>query len=214
MMAMTAHEVRMFGRRAAWPALLLLHALAAALFVGAWGPTGGIPLWRASALDQFVFVERLAAAMFVTWVGTSVLTDDQTGSRSLTDWAALTGRNARAVFQSRILASVVLTLVLVTTGAPGFVAAAESSAAAAGVALTQVAAVYGFALLCLGVTAVIALALRDRVAIWCVAMIVCLVAAAATRSLETTILRAAVPAAAGLLMLVIAPAIMREKAPA
>ena len=210
MIKLALHEARMIGRRAIWPAALILHAAAAAMFVGIWGPTGGVPLWQASLLEQLGAMDRLATAVLLTWLSTFVLADDA-GARRLADWSALTGLPAASVLHARIAAMAALTLVFIAVAAPAFVAAGETAAAAPGEVVAHAAMALGFAVFSVGVTAAASVALRDRVAVWCSAMTVCLIAALGVRILPTDLARAITPAIAGLLMLAAAPAGLRSR---
>jgi len=122
MISLVLHETRLIGRRAAWPAALVLHAAAASMFVSLWGPTGGVPLWAASVLQQLAAMDRLAAAVLLTWLTTFVLADDADGRRSVVDWSALTGRSTRSVFRARIATVFFAALVFVSVTLPAFFA--------------------------------------------------------------------------------------------
>ena len=210
MIALARHEIRMIGRRAIWPAALILHAAAAALFVGVWGPTGGVPLWQASLLAQLSSMDRLATAVLLTWLATFVLTDDA-GARRLMDWSALTGVPAASVLRARIWAVTALALVFIAVAGPAFVAAGETAAATSGDIAAHVGSALGFAVFATGITAAASVALRNRVAVWCTAMAVCLIAALGVRMLPTDLMRAVTPALAGLAMLAMAPSALRSR---
>ena len=206
MMSLAIHECRMLGRRAVWPAALVVHAAAASMFVAIWGPSGGVSLWEATVLQQLSAVDRLATAVLLTWLSTFVCSDDEGGARSVLDWSALAARSPQTVFRARIAAIAVLGLIFMSTALPAFVAAGEVSAAPMREVAGQIAAAFGFACLCLGVTSVASVLVHDRVAVWCSAMALCLLAAVGVRLLDTTLLRAAVPAIMGVVLLALAPA--------
>ncbi|TAK15264.1 MAG: hypothetical protein EPO35_07945 [Acidobacteria bacterium] len=209
MIAVALHEARMIGRRAIWPAVLILHAAATASFVIVWGPTGGVPLWQASLLEQLTAMDRLAAAALLTWLATAVLTDD--GARRLADWSALAGLPTATVFRARITALVTLSLVFIAVAAPAFVAAGEISAATPRDIARHIGMSLGFSALAAGVTAAASVALRDRVGVWCTAMAVCLIAALGVRMLPTDLMRMLAPAIAGLIMLAAVPSMLRSR---
>jgi hypothetical protein len=204
-MSLALHEARLIGRRVVWPASLVLHAAAVSMFVSLWGPTGGVPLWQATVLQQLAAMDRLAAAVLLTWLSTFVLTDDEDGRRNLADWSALTARPAPSIFRARIAAIVCLAIVFVAVTLPAFFAAAELSAAPGTSLAAEIGAAAGFAVLCLGITAIAAIALDVRVGVWITAMSCAAVAAVAIRALDTTVARAVTPALIGALLLVIAP---------
>jgi hypothetical protein len=214
MMSLASHEVRIIGRRAAWPIALAGHAVAMSLFVALWGPTGGIPLWEASLLQQLVVADRIICAVVLTWLVTFILADDEGGGRSLMHWSLLTGKPAVSIFRARVVAAAAITLVFVSTALPVFVAAADISAAPARELTWQIASVAGFACLCAGITAVATAAIGDRVAIWIIAMLLTLLAAAGVQPLDTTVLRAAVPALTGVMLLGLAPSAAKDRRPA
>jgi hypothetical protein len=211
MIALALHEIRIATRGPAWPVALVLNALACSLFVAIWGPTGGVPLWRASPLEQLAAVDRVIAAVVLTWFATHLLADDETGARRLVDWSALTGRSTDWVFRARAIAVAILAAVFTVVGTPAFVAAADLSAVSMGALPQHAAAALGFAALCLGVTAIMTVVTSDRIVIWCTAMIACLIAAVGVRLLDTMLLRAAVPAAIGTMLVVAASASMRSR---
>jgi hypothetical protein len=204
MIALGVHEIRVICRRAVWPAALTLHAFAASVFVALWGPTGGVPLWQASVLQQFAAAERLLLAILLTWLATFVLADDAAAGRSAADWGALTGRRVDAVLRARLAALALLTAVLLAVAMPALVAAGDLSAATRGEIARQLGAAAGFACLCVGVTAIAAVAQRDRVAIWCTAMLCSAAAALGVRWFDTELMRAVVPLGAGAAMLALA----------
>jgi hypothetical protein len=206
MMPLAWQEIRTATRRAAWPVAVFGHAAIAALFVVVWGPTGGVPLWQAPVLQQLAAAERVSTAVVLTWLLTYIVTDEK--DRSLADWSALVGRPAKTVFTARLIATMLLTIVLVAGAAPAFAAAgAEAAASSADVAL-QLSAALSFALFCASITALAAATFKNRVAVWCAAMTTCLVAAVAARFLDTTLLRAVVPAALALVLWSIASGVV------
>lgn len=205
MTALVRYEVWLAARRMSWPAALVLHASATALFVATWGPTGGLSLWQASLLHQLTAVDRLASAVLFTWFSTYVLSDGEAGAHRAADWSAVTGRSVASVFRARVAAIAVMAIVFIAVAAPPFVSAGETAAASTGVIASQLGAALGFALLCAGVTAVTSVALRDRVAVWCTAMATCLIAAVGVRLLGSTLVGAAAPAAVGVILLMTAP---------
>ncbi len=205
MIPLIVREVHLVTRRAAWPVAIVIHAAAAALFVGVWGPTGGVPLWQSSVVQQLAAVDRLIAAILLTWVATFVLSDDETGVRDLRDWSVLTGRPAREIFRTRIAAALMLSLVFTASAVPAFVAAGEFAAAPAGDVAAHVGAALGFACFALGATTVASAALGNRVAAWTTAMSICVAAAFGIRMLDTLTMRIAVPAVAGLLLMGASP---------
>jgi hypothetical protein len=184
------------------------------LFVALWMPTGGVPLWQASVLQQLAAADRLLIAVLLTWLSTFVLADDEGDGRRLVDWSALTGRAAPSVFRARIAAMAGMALVFIGVALPAFIAAAEVSAAPLSELAAHVAAAAGFACLCLGITSIITVTVRDRVAVWCVAMTVCVLSAVAVRALDTIALRSAVPALAGAILLALAPHALKTSRPA
>lgn len=211
MIALIRHEARMLTRRAMWPVALTLHAFAVSAFVGIWGPLGGVPLWEASTLHQLTAVERIVAAVLLTWLATSLLSDDDDNTRRVTDWSALTGRSVKAVFGARVVLSTLGAVVFMTVAAPAFAAAGASAAATLPDIAAEMGSAAGFSVFCGGVTAVSSVSLRDRVGVWCTAMAISLVAAAAVQQLDTTWLRMAVPAVAGVILLLLAPAGMNTQ---
>lgn len=202
MIALVLHESRMVTRRGVWPAVLVLHAVAASAFVAMWGPTGGVPLWEASSLHQLSAADRILSAVLLTWLTTFVLTDEASGRRRMADWAVLTGRPTQFVYGARIIVAIFLALIFIAAAAPAFAAAGASSAATSGDAATQFFLAAAFAVFALGVTAMASVALNDRVAIWCTAMVVSLVAAVAIQGFTDAWLRLAVPSGCGLLLIV------------
>jgi hypothetical protein len=214
LISLVVHEARVLGRRGVWAAALAAHAIAASLFVVLWMPTGGVPLWQASMLQQLAAADRLMLAVLLTWLSTFVLADDEGGGRSAVDWSALTGRPDRSIIRARVAAMAAMSVILVSVALPPFVAAAEVSAAPAGELAGHVLSALGFACFCLGVTSIISVTVRDRVAIWCVAMTACVLAAVAVRALDTIALRSAVPAIAGALLLALAPNALGRPRPA
>lgn len=211
MIALIRHEARMLTRRAMWPVALTLHAFVASAFVGIWGPLGGVPLWDASTLHQLTAVERIVAAVLLTWLATSVLSDDDDDTRRVTDWSALTGRPDKVVFGARVVLSTLGAVVFTTVAAPAFASAGASAAATLTDIVAGMGSAAGFSIFCVGVTAVISVSLRDRVGVWCTAMAISLVAAAAVQQLDTTWLRIAAPAATGVILLLAAPAGMNAQ---
>jgi hypothetical protein len=209
MISLAVNEARMIGRRGAWPAALVLHALATALFVILWAPTGGVPLWQSSVLQQLAAFDRVLTAAVLTWLSTFVLADDEPGGRDLIEWSAVCGRPARTILRARIAAISGLTLVFLTTAAPAFVAAADVSAAPWSELAADAGAALGFACLAVGVTSAIRVTVKDRVAVWCIAMTVCLVAVLGVRMLNTMALRAIAPAIIGGTLLAWAPYAVR-----
>ena len=202
--ALLTHESRMLTRRAIWPAALTIHAIAVSAFVGIWGPTGGVPLWDASTLSQLTGAERISAAVLLTWLTTFVLTDDDDGRRGMRDWSALTGQPVERVFSARLILAALLALVFVSVSAPAF-AGAGASAAARGIDIAAQAGIaLGFAIFSVGVTAVAGVALDSRVAVWCTAMVISLVAAVGVQALDTVWLRIAAPAAGGVVLMILA----------
>src|SRR5690348_11005906 len=105
MMPLAIHEARVLGRRGMWAAALAAHAMATALFVSLWMPTGGVPLWEASVLQQLAAADRVLMAVLLTWMSTFVLADYDGEGRRLADWSVLTGRPARAILRARIAAT-------------------------------------------------------------------------------------------------------------
>jgi hypothetical protein len=210
MIGLAIYEARLLGRRGSFAAALAVHALAASLFVMLWMPTGGVPLWEASLLQQLAAADRVLTGALLTWLSTFVFADDEGGMRNAIDWSALTGRSVRSVFRTRIAAMAAMSVVLVAVAVPAFVAAADASAAPINELAGHLGAALGFACFCLGVTSMIAATVRDRVAVWCIAMAVCLAAAVGVRALETAALRALVPALAGAAMLALAPSAVRS----
>lgn len=198
---LTRHEARMIGRRAVWPAALVLHALTTSLFVILWAPTGGVPLWQASVLPQLAAFDRLAIAAVLTWLSTFVLADDESGARDLVEWSAVCGRPARTILRARMAAISAMALIFLTAAAPAFVAAGEVSAAPLSELAADAGVLFGFACFAIGVTAAIRVAVRDRLAVWCIAMAVCLIAAVGVRMLGTVALRAIAPALTGVILL-------------
>jgi hypothetical protein len=211
MIVMATHELRLIGRRAVWPVALVLHAAAASLFVAIWAPTDGVPLWQASVLQQLAAIDRLVIAVVLTWLSMFVLTDDNGGARRMVDWSAITGRSVETVFKSRIVAVALLALIFISVALPAFAAAAEAGGASAGELAAQLAAMAGFAALCVGVSAAAGVAVRNRVAAWYTAMLCCLLTAVAVRLLETTTMRAIVPASIGLLLMFVSPSGVRGR---
>lgn len=210
MIRLAVHEARMLGRRGVWPAALVMHALATSLFVGLWAQTGGVPLWQASLLQQLAAFDRLVIATVLTWFATVALADDERGGRNLVEWSAVCGRPAPAILRARVAAMAALTLVFLIVAAPAFVAAADISAAGPRELAADAAAVFGFACFALGVTAAARVAVRDRVAVWCIAMAVSGLASVGVRLLASTALRAAAPAVAGIVLLALAPSAVRR----
>lgn len=207
MIATATHEIRMAARRAAWPLALALHAAAASLFVILWGPTGGVPLWEATVLQQLVVVDRIAAAVLLTWLVTFVFADDTpdpASSRRIADWAALFGYSPAAIFRSRAMAAACAALVFVAVAIPALVAAGALSAATGRDVAAQAGALLGFAWLGVSLTAAMSVAVRDRVGIWCWSMTLTAIAALATRMFDTALTRGAIPAAAGFVILLAA----------
>jgi hypothetical protein len=207
--ALALHETRMICRRGVWPAALTLHALAASLFVSIWGPVGGVSLWDASVLQQLAALDRVISAVVLTWLATFVIADDP--ARTISDWSALTGRSAATVFRARVAALCALTCLFVAVAVPAFVAASDLSAASNLELARQLGAEGAFAVFCVGVTALSAVALDHRVAAWCSAMICCIAAAAGVHAFDTTLLRTVAPAAAGLMFLIVAPMAIRVR---
>ena len=204
MIALALHEARMLTRRGIWPAALAVHALIASAFVAMWGPTGGVPLWEASTLHQLTAADRIVSALLLTWLATFVLTDDGDGRRRTSDWSALTGRPPQFVYGARLILAIFLALIFVAVVAPAFAAAGASSAATSADAATQLLLAAAFATLSLGITAISSVALKDRVAVWCTAMVVSLIAAIGVQVLEGTGLRVAAPSLVGVLLLLTA----------
>jgi len=151
----------------------------------------------------------LLIAAVLTWLTTFVLADDEAGERDLIEWSAVCGRPAGTILRARIAASVVLALVFLSVAAPAFVAAGEVSAAPFRELAADAAAMLGFACFAIGVTSAVRVTVRDRVAIWCIAMAVCLVAAVAVRRLDTEAFRDGAPALAGVILLAWAPYAVR-----
>ena len=149
MIALAVYEARLLGRRGAWAAALALHAIAASSFVALWMPTGGVPLWQASVLQQLAAADRLLLAVLLTWLSTFVFADDEDNGRRVVDWSALTGRTSQSIFRSRIAAMAVMSLILAAVAVPAFVAAAEVSAASMRELAGHVGAGLAFACFCL-----------------------------------------------------------------
>ena len=212
-MSLAIHEARVLGRRGIWAAALAIHAISASLFVALWMPTGGVPLWQATVLEQLAAADRLLVAALVTWLSTFVLADEETGGRAVTDWSALTGLPARSIVRARIAAAAMMTLVLASVALPAFVAAAGVSAATTTELTGHLGSALGFACFCLGVTSVASVSVRDRVAVWCVSMTVCVLAAVGVRALDGAILRGVAPAVAGVALLALAPGALRFPRP-
>lgn len=204
MIPLVMYETVIAARRTAWPVALALHAAAAVLFLGIWGATGGVPLWRASVLAQLATIDRVVLSVILTWLCGYVLTDGRNGERQLLDWSALTGQTPERVFGARIAAATVLAIVCTSVAAPAFVAAGEAAAIAVGDAASHLGAAFGFALLCVGVTALATVAIANRIVGWSAAMCVCLIAAVGVRVLDTTLLRGVAPTAAGLAAVLLA----------
>lgn len=211
MISLAINEVRVAGRRAVWPTAVVLHAAAASMFVALWGPTGGVSLWEASVLQQLASMDRLATAVLLTWLSTFVLADDEGGRRGLIDWSALAGRSPAVILRSRVVAILVLAAVFMCAMIPAFVAAGEVAAAAPGELAGQMGAAFGFACLCVGITAIASIATADRLAVWLTAMLFSLVAAVGVRFFDTTLTRAIAPALAGVVMLAAAPLLVRTR---
>lgn len=208
MMPLALQELRLVTRRAAWPIAIFVHAATAALFVIVWGPTGGVPLWQSTVLQQLAAAERVSGAIVLTWLTTYIVTDER--DRSLGDWSALTGRPMKTVFAARLIAVVLVTAALMAAAAPAFFAAGAEAAATVGDIALQMSAALGFALLCAAVTATVAIGFKSRVGIWCTAMTACLIAAVGVRSIQTTEFRALVPAAIAAVLLLALPSGVRD----
>ncbi len=209
MIALLLHEAQILTRRAIWPVAVTLHAIATAAFVGIWGPTGGVPLWDASVLHQLTAADRILGAVLITWLSTYALSDDD--ARGLLDWSALTGRPVKSVYGARLAVAAVLGVIFTIVAVPAFAAAGEASAATRGDVAAQIGAAIGFALLCVGVTAVANVAVEDRVGVWCTAMALSLIAAVAIQIIDQTWLRIAAPLAAGIALMTMAAAGIRAR---
>ena len=209
MMALIAHELRATTRRTAWPVVIALHLTTAALFIAAWGPTNGVPLWSAPLLTQLVAADRLLLAVLLTWLVTPLLSPD-TGA-DLPGWSAVAGVTVTQILRARAIAAAVLAVTLVLVITPIAVAAAQMSGPASPSVFAAVAEMTSFALLTVGVTAISAAAWRDPLAVWSGSMAVTGIAAFGLRLLTSGSARIALALGVAAIGLAIVTAAARHR---
>lgn len=182
MRPLIAHDLRVATRRAAWPIALGLHLVAATLFVAVWGPTGGVSLWLAPLLAQWVAADRILVAVLLTWLVTPLFAPG--ADVDLVGWSGVTGLPVRRLVVARAAAAMTLAVVLTLSATPITVAAAQMSAQPVAALLAASLEMAVFALLAVGLTAGASVVWRHQLAVWCTGMALTAVAAFGVRLLS------------------------------
>ena len=211
MMALVLLEAKVAMRRAAWPVALALYAGTGALFLGVWGATSGIPLWRATILDQLAAADRVTMSIVFTWLCGYVLSDGPDGSRQCAEWSALTGRPPETVFRARVGGAAILSFICTVAAVPTSVAAAIESAATASHITAHLAGTAAFGLFCVGTSAIASVAFQRRITAWASAMVAGTIGAVGVHLLHSTAFRIGAPSATGALGILAATAIVRRR---